>query len=33
VKAKISGRTKMNIINAPHNTSWQLFSEGDMLQL
>lgn len=33
VKAKISSRTKMIIINSPHNPSGQLFSEKDMLQL
>jgi methionine aminotransferase len=33
VKAKISSRTRMIIINSPHNPSGQLFSEKDMLEL
>lgn len=33
VKAKISPKTKMIIINSPHNPSGMLFSEKDMLQL
>ncbi len=33
VKAKLTPRTKMVIINSPHNPSGMLLSEGDMLQL
>ncbi len=33
VKQKISSRTKMIIINTPHNPSGTILSEGDMLQL
>lgn len=33
VKAKITERTRMIIINTPHNPSGMLFSEGDMLRL
>jgi len=33
VKQKISSKTKMIIINTPHNPSGTLFSENDMLQL
>ena len=33
VSAKISPRTRMVIINSPHNPSGMLFSENDMLQL
>jgi methionine aminotransferase len=33
VKATISSKTKMIIINSPHNPSGMLFSEKDMLQL
>ncbi len=33
VKQKISSKTKMIIINTPHNPSGTLFSESDMLQL
>ncbi len=33
VKAVISAKTKMIIINSPHNPSGMLFSEKDMLQL
>ena len=32
-KSKITERTKMVIINTPHNPSGKIFSEGDMLQL
>lgn len=33
VKAAVSSRTKMIIINSPHNPSGMLFSENDMLKL
>jgi methionine aminotransferase len=33
VKGVVSSRTKMIIINSPHNPSGMLFSENDMLQL
>ncbi|MEM7084818.1 MAG: methionine aminotransferase [Bacteroidota bacterium] len=33
VSAKITSRTRMVIINSPHNPSGMLFSENDMLQL
>lgn len=33
VKQKINGRTKMIIINTPHNPSGTIFSKEDMLQL
>ncbi|MFC7356359.1 methionine aminotransferase [Jejudonia soesokkakensis] len=33
VKAAVSNRTKMIIINSPHNPSGMLFSESDMLEL
>ena len=33
VSAKITPRTRMVIINSPHNPSGMLFSENDMLQL
>ncbi|MEL0454961.1 methionine aminotransferase [Flavobacteriaceae bacterium SZ-1-7] len=33
VKAKINERTKMIIINSPHNPSGTIFSKSDMLQL
>lgn len=33
VKSKINSRTKMIVINSPHNPSGTVFSENDMLQL